>query len=237
MKRFWEKAEVSAPQADGGFTVLLDGKPVRLPTGETLCLDHRPLAMAIAAEWDATAVDAEVMPSLLPLTQLAATARYRIAPAPADTAAAIAAYGRSDLLCYRAEEPAELIRRQQEAWQPWLDWAARRYDAMLVVTRGISFVDQPPQALAALARAVATHDVHGLAALGVMVPIMGSLVLGLAVTQGMLAADDAFRLASLDEVFQEEHWGQDPDAAADRARSGQEVTMAARYVELTRGSP
>jgi chaperone required for assembly of F1-ATPase len=237
MKRFWAQAEVSAPQADGGFTVLLDGKPVRLPSGETLRLDHRSLAAAIAAEWDATAAGAEVTPNLLPLTQLAATARYRIAPAPADTAAAIAAYARSDLLCYRAEEPPELVRRQQEAWQPWLDWAARHHDAMLVVTRGIGFVDQPPQALAALARAVATHDVHGLAALGVMVPIMGSLVLGLAVTQGVLAADDAFRLSTLDEVFQEEHWGQDPDAAAQRALAGQEVTMAARYVALTRGPP
>ncbi len=236
MKRFWERAEVEALQTEGGgFTVRLDGKPVQLPGGQTLRIDHRPLAEAIAAEWNATAQGAEILPDLLPLTQLATTARYRIAPAPSDTATAIAAYGRSDLLCYRAEEPPELVRRQQAAWQPWLDWAAQRHDAMLAVTGGIGFVDQPPQALAALARAVAAQDIHGLAALGVMVPAMGSLVLGLAVIDGMLAADDAFRLSTLDEVFQEEHWGQDPDAAAQRGRAGQEVTMAARYFLLTRG--
>jgi len=232
MKRFWERAEIDG---DGGYIIRLDGRPMRLPSGETLLIDQRPLAEAIAAEWRLPPIGSEVTPNLLPLTQLAATARFRIAPAPAETAASIAAYARSDLLCYRAEQPPDLVHRQHAAWQPWLDWAAQRYDAMLVVTRGISLVDQPSQALAALARAVAGQDAHGLAGLGVMVPIMGSLVLGLAVVEGMLAADEAFRISVLDELYQEERWGRDEDAAAQRDRAAQEVRMAARYVQLTRG--
>jgi chaperone required for assembly of F1-ATPase len=236
MKRFWKRAEIDDAGADGAYLIRLDGKPMRLPDGETLRIACRPLAEAIASEWLAPAIGAEVAPALLPLTQLAATARFRVAPAPAETATAIAAYARSDLLCYRAEDPPDLVRRQQVAWQPWLDWAARRYDATLTVTRGIGFVDQSPQALAALSCAVAAHDEHGLAALGVMVPVMGSLILGLAVTAGALDADEAFRLSVLDETFQEEHWGPDPDAAAQRARAAKEVSMAARYVRLTRSA-
>jgi chaperone required for assembly of F1-ATPase len=232
MKRFWERAEIDG---DGGYIIRLDGRPMRLPSGETLLIDQRPLAEAIAAEWRLPPIGGEVTPNLLPLTQLAATARFRIAPAPAETAASIAAYARSDLLCYRAEQPPDLVHRQHLAWQPWLDWAAQRYDAMLVVTRGISLVDQPYQALAALAGAVAGQDAHGLAGLGVMVPIMGSLVLGLAVAEGMLAPDEAFQLSVLDELYQEERWGRDDDAAAQRDRAAQEVRMAARYVRLTRG--
>jgi chaperone required for assembly of F1-ATPase len=234
MKRFWERADVDEDGA--GYLIRLDGKPMRLPGGETLTIDRLPLAEAIAAEWRSVAIGGEVTPNHLPLTQLAATARYRIAPAPADTAASIAAYGRSDLLCYRAEEPPDLVRRQDAAWQPWLDWAAERYDATLLVTRGIGFVDQSPRALAALARAVAERDAHGLAGLGVMVPIMGSLVLGLAVAEGMLPADEAFQLSVLDDAFQEEHWGVDQDAVARRDRAAQEVRMADRYVLLTRGA-
>ncbi|MBW4021727.1 MAG: hypothetical protein HIU92_01090 [Proteobacteria bacterium] len=237
MKRFWEHADIEATEAGDGFIITLDGKPMRLPSGDTLRIEQRPLAEAIAAEWGTPARGAEVKPDLLPLTQLAATAGFRIAPAPAETATAIAAYARSDLLCYRAEEPAELVRQQQAAWQPWLDWAAKRYDAVLASTRGIGFIDQSPWALAALSRAVAAHDAHGLAALGVMVPIMGSLVLGLAVVEGALDADEAFRLSALDEIFQEAHWGQDQDAATQRARAAEEVRMAARYVQLTRGNP
>jgi chaperone required for assembly of F1-ATPase len=237
MKRFWDKATATGPLPDGGFTVLLDGKPVRLPGGESLRVDHRALAEAIAAEWDMTAAGAEVAPSLFPLTQLAATAGLRIAPAPSVTAVAIAAYARSDLLCYRAEEPPALVQRQHEAWQPWLNWAEERYGATLLVTQGITLIDQNPQALAALSGAVAAHDAHGLAALGVLVPVMGSLILGLAVIEGRLDAGDAFRLSALDEVFQEEHWGQDRDAVAQRSRAEQEVRMAARYFMLTRRVP
>jgi chaperone required for assembly of F1-ATPase len=234
MKRFWERAEIDA-EGDS-YLIRLDGRPMRLPSGETLLIDHRSLADAIAAEWGSPPLGAEIAPNLLPLTQLAATARFRIASAPAEAAASIAAYARSDLLCYRAEEPADLVLRQQAAWQPWLDWAAGRYHAPLAVTRGISLVDQSPKALAALAGAVAGQDAHGLAGLGVMVPIMGSLVLGLAVVEGALEGDEAFSLSSLDEVFQEEHWGRDEDAVARRGRAAQEVRMAARYILLTRGS-
>jgi chaperone required for assembly of F1-ATPase len=235
MKRFWERADIE--ENGGGFIIRLDGKPMRLPSGEMLMIDQRPLAEAIAAEWRSPPIGREITPNLLPLTQLAATARFRIAPAPDPTAASVAAYARSDLLCYRAEEPPDLADRQDAAWQPWLDWAAHRYGAVLVVTRGIGLVDQAPQALAALAHAVAEQDAHSLAALGVMVPIMGSLVLGLAVTEGMLEADQAYTLSVLDEVFQEEHWGRDQDAVAQRDRAAQEVRMAARYVRLTRGAP
>jgi chaperone required for assembly of F1-ATPase len=234
MKRFWERAEIAR---DGdAFIIRLDRKPMRLPTGETLVIAQQPLAEAIAAEWRSPSIGAEVKPSALPLTQLAATARFRIAPAPLETAASIAAYARSDLLCYRAEEPPELVRRQQAAWQPWLDWAAQRYGAMLLTTRGIGFIDQSPQALAALSRAVAALDADCLAALGVMVPIMGSLVLGLAIAETELDAPEAFRLSALDDAFQEENWGRDEDAVAKLTRAAEEVKLAARYVLLTRSA-
>ena len=234
MKRFYERVDVDA-EGDG-YIIRLDDKPMRLPGGDTLLIGQRPLAVAIADEWRSPPIGAPITPNHLPLTQLAATATFRIAPAPTDTATSIAAYARSDLLCYRAEEPPDLVQRQNAAWQPWLDWAAGRYDAMLAATRGLSLIDQNPNALAALARAVASHDAHGLAGLGVMVPIMGSLVLGLAVVEGALEADAAFQISVLDELFQEEHWGGDDEAAARRARAAQEVRMAARYVLLTRGS-
>ena len=234
MKRVWKNAEVG--ESGASYVIQLDGKPMRLPGGATLLLEQRALADAIAAEWGSPLLGGEVRPNLLPLTQLAVTARFRIAPAPTETAASIAAYARSDLLCYRAQEPPDLVHRQHAAWQPWLDWAAERYGATLMVTQGIRFIDQTPQALAALAEAVAAEDAHGLAALGVMVPILGSLVLGLAVMETALDADEACRLSALDEVFQEEKWGRDEDASARRDQAAHEVRMAARYVLLARGA-
>lgn len=232
MKRFWTETGF-APTA-AGHVILLDGKPMRLPGGEELHVAGSALAEAIAAEWRGMAMQAEVAPAMLPLTQLAATAALRIPPKRAETVAAIAAYGESDLLCYRAAEPGELAGRQQRLWQPWLDWAARRHDALLQVTDGIGFIAQPGPSLAALTAAVAAQDEAGLAALGVLVPLFGSLVLGLAVIEGALAAGEAYALSVLDELYQAERWGEDAEATARRAQKAAEAEAAARYLALAR---
>ncbi|GAB0117528.1 ATP12 family protein [Acidisoma sp. 7E03] len=232
MKRFW--TETGTTRGAEGHVILLDGKPMRLPGGEVLTIAGTALAEAIAAEWRSMPMQAEVVPALLPLTQLAATTQFRIPAKRAETEAAIAAYGRSDLLCYRAAEPPDLVQRQQQLWQPWLDWATRRHDALLQVTRGIGFLEQPATSLAALDAAVAALDDAGLATLGVLVPLYGSLVLGLAVIDGALDAAEAYRLSVLDEIFQAERWGEDADAANRRAQKAAEAADAARYLALTR---
>jgi chaperone required for assembly of F1-ATPase len=143
-------------------------------------------------------------------------------------------YGETDLLCYRAEDQ-RLAVRQAEAWQPMLEWAALALDAPLSITQGLMPVAQAPESLAALEAAVARHDAAGLAALGVAVPALGSLVLGLALSLGRLDADEAHRLAILDELYQEEFWGSDDEAQARRADRLKEVRLAARFMALTGG--
>lgn len=231
MKRFWDEAR--AVPGEAGFTVALDGRPVRLPGGRPLAVAEQPLAEALAAEWQAAggAKGGLLAWADVPLTRLVGTAAERIAPAPEPTVAALARYGGTDLLCYRAEDP-ELARRQDREWQPWLDWAARALDAPLVTTAGLMPVAQPPAALASLHGALAREAPLALAALGVLVPALGSLVLALAVRRGALEAGAAHRLALLDELFQEEAWGLDAAAAARRARVAGEVALAARLIEL-----
>jgi chaperone required for assembly of F1-ATPase len=234
MKRFWDRATVD--KKPGGFGVLLDGRPVRLPGGTPLAVESERLAEAVAAEWSAAgggAKGGEMTAEDVPLTRLAGTAQERIAPDPAPVAEGLAKYAETDLLCYRAED-RRLSALQAEGWQPVLDWAARRHDALLRVTAGLMPVAQPPDALAALRRAVLMLPPIDLAALGILVPAFGSLVLGLAVVEGRLEAGEALRLATLDETFQEQFWGTDAEAAARRARVAAEVDQAARLLALAR---
>ena len=235
MKRFWNRATVgSGPE---GYGVLLDGRPVRLPGGAPLAVGSERLAEAVAAEWNAAAGGAkggDMSLADVPLTRLAGTAQERIAPDPAPVAQALARYAETDLLCYFADDP-RLAALQAEEWQPLLDWAVRRYDALLRVTAGLMPVAQEPDALAALRRAVSALSPLDLAALGVLVPAFGSLVLGLAVLEGRLDATEALRLATLDETFQERFWGTDAEAAARRTRVAVEVEQAARLLALARG--
>jgi chaperone required for assembly of F1-ATPase len=237
VKRFWDI--VTIEPADTGYAVLLDGKPMHLPDGAVLSVEAAPLALAIAEEWQIAGGTrgGEMSPADTPLTRLAATAQRRIAPDPATTVDAIARYAESDLLCYRAETPEELVQRQTRQWQPWLDWAAVTYDAPLRISSGLAYVKQHRSSVAALRNAVATLDAHALAALGVAVPALGSLVLGLAMAEGQLDAGTANALGALDELFQIEAWGEDAEAAARRRAIQADLVLAQRFLELTRTPP
>lgn len=228
MKRVWQTAAIEPD--DAGFTILLDRHPLRLPGGAVLRVGPEPLARAIAEEWQSAGPELTFADT--PLTRLAGTAQERIAPDPWPTVDAIARYGESDLLCYRADNPEALVRRQAEAWQPWLDWAAGTFEAPLRVTTGISPIRQHRGSIAALRRAVARFDPYGLAGLGVAVPALGSLVLGLALAAGRLEADTAHALGALDELYQAELWGEDAEAAARRAAIRADIAQAARFLRL-----
>ena len=233
MKRVWQAARaVSSPE---GWGVQLDGKALRLPNGPPLLVPGAALAQAVAQEWqDAGAQSGEMDYSDVPLTRLAGTAQVRVVPDPAPVIAAIAAYGETDLLCYRADTPAALVARQDRAWRPWLDWARRELGAALTTTAGVMFVPQHPAALAALHRAVSAEDGWTLAGLGVVVPALGSLVLGLAVARGALAAAEAASLARVDEAYQADLWGEDGEAERRRAHVEADIAHASTFMELVR---
>lgn len=224
MKRFWTDVTV----ADGG--VLLDGRPVRTPARAMLVLPTSALADAVAGEW--RAVGEMLDPRAMPLTGLANAAIDRVVPDRAAFAADVAKYGETDLLCYRAESPPELIARQATVWDAMLDWARHRYDIAFVVTAGIVHAPQPPETVARLAAAVTVRDAFALAALSPLVTIGGSLVAALMLAEGATDADTAFDATHLDELWQAELWGEDALATEAREARRADFTAAARFLAL-----
>ena len=235
MKRFWDT--VTLVRVEAGYHVQLDGKPMNLPTGTRLVVGPHALAEAIATEWrDAGGgKGGEMSYADTPLTRLAGTAQERIAPNPLPTVDAIARYGETDMLCYRATAPRPLVERQMREWQPWLDWATATYDAPLRVGEGIAYVNQHKDSIAALRRAVASYDAYALAGLGIAVPSLGSLVLGLALAEGALDAARAHALGALEELFEVEQWGEDYEGEARRRNVGIDIALAERFIRLSRG--
>jgi chaperone required for assembly of F1-ATPase len=230
MKRFYRHAEI-IPAATG-FGVALDGKPVKTPAKRDLVVPTRALATALAAEWN-TQQD-EIRPSAMPLTRFANTAIDRVAPQRELVVQQIAEYAGTDLACYRATRPPELAARQQAVWQPLVDWAVLRYDAPLEVTAGVIPVAQPQASLRAFAAAVAALDDFALAALHPATAACGSLVIALALVEGRLNAEEAFAASQLEESFQIEAWGEDPEQAERRRALAGDITAAAQFLDLLR---
>jgi chaperone required for assembly of F1-ATPase len=201
-----------------------------------LCIGPLRLALAIAAEWQVAGQGKGGTMSFAdtPLTRLAGTAQVRIAGDPWPTIDAIARYGETDLLCYRATTPHELVERQTHGWQPWLEWAAAEYGAPLRIGTSVAPIRQHRGSIAALRKAVAAYDRYALAGLGVAVPALGSLILGLALARGQIDATEAHGLGALDELYQAEIWGEDAEAAARRGAIAADIALAARFMDLAR---
>ena len=230
MKRFYKAAE--AAEAEAGFTVLLDGRAVRTPGRALLALPTRALAEAIAGEW---AIQEDVLqPRDMALMSLACTAIDLVRPRRAEAVTELTDYGATDLVCYRAAGPAALVERQAALWQPLLDWAAQVLDAPLSTTEGALAVAQPEGCLAALGRAVESHDDMALAALATAVKTSGSLVIALALSTGRLDPAAAFEAAELDASHQIKAWGEDPEATRRRAAVMNDLRAAGRFLELLR---
>lgn len=215
---------------NGAFVVTLDGRPVRTPGRRPLHLPHRPMGEAVAAEWRDQGE--EIAPATMPLTRLANTAVDRTAPLRAQVIEQVASYAETDLLCYRAEEPAELVARQAAEWQPVLDWLAEAHRARLAVTAGVAPVAQERAALLAVFTAVAAFDDFRLTGLHAATAAAGSVALGLALAAGRIDAEQAWRAAHLDELFQAERWGGDTEAERRRDALREEIAAAARFMTL-----
>jgi chaperone required for assembly of F1-ATPase len=229
-KRFWKEARVDS--CEGGYTVTLDGRAVKTPAKAPLVVPTRAMAEAIAAEWDAQ--QGKIDPSTMPVTRAANSAIDKVTVQFDEVVGLLADYGGSDLLCYRAIGPAELIARQVAGWNPVLDWAASALDAPLRVTQGVVHVAQDPRSLARLRARVAALDAFELTAFHDLVAISGSLVLALAVIDGHLAADDAWALSRIDETWQTELWGHDEEADRAEAVRHEGFLEADRFYRLCR---
>ena len=224
MKRFYKEVAV----ADGA--ILLDGKPVKTPARAALMLPTPALAQAVAAEWRAQGD--EIDPRTMRLTGLGNAAIDRVAPDKAAFIRPLAAYAESDLLCYRADVPPELVARQAEAWDPLLDWARRRFDVHFTVTNGIIHAPQPDATVSRLGEALGAYDAFHLAGLAPIITIGGSLVTALALAESEVDPDSAFDLTHLDELWQARRWGEDKLALEARAIRKLDFMAAAELLAL-----
>jgi chaperone required for assembly of F1-ATPase len=231
MKRFYARAQ--AAPAEGGYTVALDGKPMRTPGRAALVVPTEAHAAALADEWQAQT--GEIRPLEMPLTRLVATAIDRVAPQRGAVIDEIVAYVGSDLVCYRVPEPAALAARQAELWQPLVEWMRQRYDVALAVTTDIVPCAQPARAAEAVRAVVDSFAPLPLTALHALTSAAGSIVVGLAAMEGRLDAEGVWAAAQLEEDFQVERWGEPPESAARRQALRRDIEASCRFLALLRG--
>jgi chaperone required for assembly of F1-ATPase len=222
-RRFYKEAR--AVPITEGFAIQLDGRQAKTSGGRPLVLPTPALADLVAGEWTAQgdALDWATMTG----TRFAAMA---IEAGPAGRARAvetIIGYGASDLLCYFATHPRHLVERQTQVWGALLDWAHETHGLAFVRASGVIHRAQPPETLKLIEAMLGAADDFALTGLAFGAPLFGSAVITLALAQGHLDAEAATAAARLDETFQEELWGVDPESA----KRAQALAYDARALE------
>ena len=230
-RRFWKDVTVVAEGE--GYAVSLDARRLLSPHKTPVVLPNRAFADAVAAEW--AAQEGTIDPGAMPMTRMANSALDKVAPLRLQVIDHLAQYGETDLLCYRAERPESLVARQSAGWDPVLDWAEETLGARLRTVRGVMPVAQDGAALSALRQALFGFDDFELTGLHDLIGLSGSLVLGIGLAHHRLGPDEAWSLSRIDEDWQAEQWGEDPEAqeAAEAKRAA--FLDAWRCICLSRG--
>lgn len=226
MKRFYKVVEVR--EEGQGHLACLDGRPILTPTRHPLLMPSAAVAELVADEWRSQGE--EVLPDAMPATRLATTVVDLMPARRQDAIEEVIGYAQTDLLCYRAARPGELVAREEAAWQPWLDWAERELDAQLEVAHAIEPLAQSEASLRALRLAVEGMDDWRLVGVHAATTLMGSLVLSLAMARGWLDAKTGFEVALLDELFEIEQWGEEAEQQRRHARLRRDLEVAERFL-------
>lgn len=231
MKRFYK--QVAIADAEGGFRVSLDGRPIRTQGGAPQAVPGRALAEALAEEWRRQGDEIDTRAFLL--RDLADFAIDMIAPDPAAAAARLVAFAETDTLCYRADPDEPLYRRQRELWEPLVQAVEACHGVRLERVNGIIHRPQPAETLVRLHGVLAALDPFTLAALETIASLAASLTVALAALEDSADAGALFAAANCEQDWQAELWGWDAQAEEDRALRLEVFGQALRFARLAQG--
>ena len=227
-----DRRAVRIEPAGGGYRVLVDGAPLASPARRELRLASAELARAVAAEW--TGRTGRAGPAQPRLTVLAGRAADLDARERERIEADLAAHIETDLLCYRAEAPPDLVALQAARWDPLLAWAGRRFGCAPAVTAGVLPTAPAPALVARYTAVLAGLGAAALVGLQAAARATGSLVVALALLEGEIDAEAAWRAANVEEGYNAARWGDDDEAAGHRALRRADLAAAAVHLAALR---
>jgi chaperone required for assembly of F1-ATPase len=229
-KRFYKSVAVTDQ-----LGIALDGRNVKTPLKAALVLPTRPLAEAVATEWDAQVV--VINPHAMPLTKLANTAIDRATTEKSKIAAEILEFAGSDMVCYRAESPAGLVLRQTTHWDPIIAWAKADLKVDFATVSTITHKRQSSSSLGDLEAHIKSLDPFSFVAVHNLTTLTGSALLATMLAVGKISSDAAWLAANVDEDWQIATWGKDDEAMARRAGRLNEFSASVRFVDLAHNRP
>ena len=221
---------VSVLVTANNFGISLDGRELHTPSRSKLLTPSRALAEAICDEWNSQGDFID--PGTMPLTKLLNTATDRIGPDPATVIAGLLSYFDTDLLCYRAADPVDLVELQSSVWQLVLDWLNEVHDINLSVGTGLMPLTHEAAAHSRAEAFLMDCNIAKLTGVQAIAGLTASLSLGFALVEQHLSGVEVARAATLDETWQMEKWGEDQEGLDRVAILASDVLAVESFLKL-----
>ena len=231
-KRFWKNVHVVFSEA--GYLIKLDDKILKTPAKRQMVLPTEALAKKVASEWDEQIE--EIDPTIMPFTKSANAALDKVSEQFEEVSSLLGEYGDTDLLYYRADSPPELQKRQKTGWDPIVNWAENTFKVQINCGTGIVYIPQDAKLFSEINLKINSLSIFELTAFYDMVSITGSLILGLAIINGRLSAEEAYQLSRIDEQWQLEQWGEDEEAQVASNKKNIAILHSEEFFALSDGN-
>ncbi|XP_049786818.1 ATP synthase mitochondrial F1 complex assembly factor 2 [Schistocerca cancellata] len=202
-KRFYRRTGILFN--DGLYEITLDQRKLKTPKGNLFKVSSEPLALAVAAEWDAQAPT--IQQSSMHLSGLCSTAidnpgnitKY-------DLVQRIINFLDTDtVLCFSSEE--ELCALQEREWGPILKWFRQRYDVEVEESKDITGPTVSLKSKQKIISHLLSYNMWAVHGFAFGVETVKSLILTLCCVDRYISVEKAVLLSRLEEEFQTGHWG------------------------------
>lgn len=117
----------------------------------------------------------------------------------------------------------ELVKKQEQLWNPILNWANQEINAKYITTKDLNVPEQDPYSLNNMKNFMKNLSDKELAAFYLASLNMKSELLAAALVKGHISAEQAFDAANLEELWQSEHWGKEDISEQKRQSMKQEL--------------
>lgn len=229
MKRFYK--EVSYGSEQEGWPILLDGKAAKTPAGNLITCPTEKVAQAICREWDEQ--DDHIRPNNMPLSQIQITKIDFVEGRQEEVIEKILETINTDLLLYRAKNPAELHEKQKEIWDQWLDWMTSQFMVYFETTTELKVVEQEQSIHDAIEAYVRGLDKNRFTLFYILTNVCGSVVLPMAFLEGQADSQDLFQAVQVEEIYKQKFYNEvDPDTQGIHEQFQNEFMAVEMYLDM-----
>jgi chaperone required for assembly of F1-ATPase len=220
MKKFWKTVEVSELTTNS-YQILLDKKILKTPMQNDLIFTNYRISYETSLEWD---INSEVLDTdEMIFFGIFSTAIDRIVNDRFLYINEIMKFVDTDLICYKADKPDELVELQNKHWDPILLIIKNYIDEEIKVFTGIMPGKQNIQVHNKIKKLIHNFSNIELSILHRLTNIIGSIFISLCVIKGDILKKNICQLCFLDELWQAENWGVEEEAAKKRDKVFKEL--------------